>query len=198
MLRLSSKSWAKSIPRLSVCYPCFLCTLNSRSCLSTQAKTANSRWESTSAGPPAADGRLDLNRTTLLRTTRELSLKTPGIKWTDDAPTSTSDIGGGRETRKMNTYQAIRDAMSIILTKDDSAIVFGEDVGFGGVFRCTLGLAEEFGRERVFNTPLTEYVVCAPSILRSLIFLFTLSLPPQTRHSGFRYRVCSDGSNGNS
>lgn len=62
----------------------------------------------------------------------------------------------------MNTYQAIRDAMSIILTKDDSAIVFGEDVGFGGVFRCTLGLAEEFGRERVFNTPLTEYVVCAP------------------------------------
>ena len=71
----------------------------------------------------------------------------------------------------MNTYQAIRDAMSIILTKDDSAIVFGEDVGFGGVFRCTLGLAEEFGRERVFNTPLTEYVVCALRIIRSLIFL---------------------------
>ena len=70
----------------------------------------------------------------------------------------------------MNTYQAIRDAMSIILTKDDSAIVFGEDVGFGGVFRCTLGLAEEFGRERVFNTPLTEYVVCALRIIRSLIF----------------------------
>jgi len=197
MLRLSPKSWAKSIPRLSVCHPCLPCTVNSRLFFSSQVKTANSRWESTSAGPPAADGRLDLNRTTLLRTTRELSLKTPGIKWTDDAPTSTSDIGGGRETRKMNTYQAIRDAMSIILTKDDSAIVFGEDVGFGGVFRCTLGLAEEFGRERVFNTPLTECVVCAPSILRSLIFLFTFSLL-QTRHSGLRYRVCSDGSNGNS
>lgn len=63
---------------------------------------------------------------------------------------------GGRETRKMNMYQAIRDALSIALSKDDSAVVFGEDVNFGGVFRCTVGLAEEFGRERIFNTPLTE------------------------------------------
>ncbi|KAF8205779.1 thiamine diphosphate-binding protein [Mycena galopus ATCC 62051] len=56
----------------------------------------------------------------------------------------------------MNVYQAVRDALSIALTKDDNAVVFGEDVAFGGVFRCTMGLAEEFGRERVFNTPLTE------------------------------------------
>jgi 2-oxoisovalerate dehydrogenase E1 component beta subunit len=56
----------------------------------------------------------------------------------------------------MNTYQAIRDAMSIALMKDDNAVVFGEDVAFGGVFRCTMGLAEEFGKERIFNTPLTE------------------------------------------
>ena len=98
----------------------------------------------------------------------------------------------------MNTYQAVRDAMSIILTKDDSTIVFGEDVGFGGVFRCTLGLAEEFGRERVFNTPLTEYVVCASSVFRSLILPLILFLPPQARNSGLWYWVCSDGSNGNS
>lgn len=53
-------------------------------------------------------------------------------------------------------YQAVRDAMSVALTKDDKAVVFGEDVAFGGVFRCTMGLAEEFGKQRVFNTPLTE------------------------------------------
>ncbi|KAF8057868.1 BCDH BETA1 [Scenedesmus sp. PABB004] len=36
------------------------------------------------------------------------------------------------------------------------ALVFGEDVAFGGVFRCTAGLAERFGGRRVFNTPLNE------------------------------------------
>ncbi|KAJ1917133.1 hypothetical protein H4219_003394 [Mycoemilia scoparia] len=60
------------------------------------------------------------------------------------------------ETKKMNYCQAINDALRIALGTDDSAVVFGEDVAFGGVFRCTVGLAEEFGRERVFNTPLTE------------------------------------------
>jgi len=45
----------------------------------------------------------------------------------------------------MNTFQAINDAMSIALATDDTACVFGEDVAFGGVFRCTMGLAEMFG-----------------------------------------------------
>jgi 2-oxoisovalerate dehydrogenase E1 component beta subunit len=43
-----------------------------------------------------------------------------------------------------------------VLDTDDSACVFGEDVAFGGVFRCTAGLADKFGPRRVFNTPLSE------------------------------------------
>jgi 2-oxoisovalerate dehydrogenase E1 component beta subunit len=57
---------------------------------------------------------------------------------------------------RANMFTAINDAMRIALETDDTAIVLGEDVAFGGVFRCTVGLREQFGPERIFNTPLTE------------------------------------------
>ncbi|WP_028108913.1 alpha-ketoacid dehydrogenase subunit beta [Ferrimonas futtsuensis] len=58
---------------------------------------------------------------------------------------------------QMNLLQAINSAMDIAMATDDSAVVFGEDVGhFGGVFRATSKLQEKYGKERCFNTPLTE------------------------------------------
>ncbi|KAJ6490596.1 pyruvate dehydrogenase [Mycena vitilis] len=106
--------------------------------------------------PPAGGHSPTIATSQLLRSTREKALRTPGLVWNDDD--SSNALGAGRECRKMNVYQAVRDALRpvIALTKDDNAVVFGEDIAFGGVFRCTMGLAEEFGRERVFNTPLTE------------------------------------------
>ncbi|XP_049860156.1 2-oxoisovalerate dehydrogenase subunit beta, mitochondrial isoform X1 [Schistocerca gregaria] len=65
----------------------------------------------------------------------------------------TSDKG---KSLKMNMFQAINSAMDITLNKDPSAVVFGEDVAFGGVFRCTLDLQKKYGKDRVFNTPLCE------------------------------------------
>ena len=44
------------------------------------------------------------------------------------------------ELKRMNLFTAINDAMRVAMMTDDSAIVFGEDVGFGGVFRCSVGL----------------------------------------------------------
>ncbi|XP_066602957.1 2-oxoisovalerate dehydrogenase subunit beta, mitochondrial isoform X2 [Prorops nasuta] len=40
--------------------------------------------------------------------------------------------------------------------KVDNAVIFGEDVAYGGIFRCTVGLRDRFGSDRVFNTPLCE------------------------------------------
>lgn len=57
---------------------------------------------------------------------------------------------------KMNLCATITNTLDIALQNDDSAIIFGEDVKFGGVFWCTMGLNEKYGTDRVFNTPLSE------------------------------------------
>ena len=46
--------------------------------------------------------------------------------------------------------------MATALRDDPRVMLFGEDVAFGGVFRCSMNLATEFGDDRVFNTPLSE------------------------------------------
>ena len=58
---------------------------------------------------------------------------------------------------KMNMLQAINNALITAMTEDEKVMVFGEDVGhFGGVFRATSNLQQQFGKGRCFNTPLTE------------------------------------------
>lgn len=59
-------------------------------------------------------------------------------------------------SKSLNFYQAINSALRTALSTSDKVLLFGEDVAFGGVFRCSMDLQTEFGSERVFNTPLTE------------------------------------------
>lgn len=61
-------------------------------------------------------------------------------------------------TTKLNLFSAINAALRTAMTSDPTAILFGEDIAFGGVFRCSQGLREEFGEGRVFNTPLSEWL----------------------------------------
>ena len=57
----------------------------------------------------------------------------------------------------MTMIEAIRDAHAVAMERDDRVVVFGEDVGyFGGVFRCTQGLQERFGKDRCFDAPINE------------------------------------------
>ena len=58
---------------------------------------------------------------------------------------------------RMTMIEAIRDAQDVMMSKDLSVVVFGQDVGyFGGVFRCTKGLQQKHGRHRCFDTPISE------------------------------------------
>tara|TARA_R100001509_G_scaffold159188_1_gene125268 strand:- start:6485 stop:7489 length:1005 start_codon:yes stop_codon:yes gene_type:complete len=65
----------------------------------------------------------------------------------------------------MNMVEAIRDAMDIKLGDDDNVVIFGEDVGyFGGVFRCTEGLQEKYGKSRVFDAPISELGIIGAAV----------------------------------
>jgi 2-oxoisovalerate dehydrogenase E1 component beta subunit len=58
---------------------------------------------------------------------------------------------------QMNMVQAINDALRLEMKRDDRVVLLGEDVGkVGGVFRVTAGLYDEFGDDRVIDTPLSE------------------------------------------
>jgi len=65
----------------------------------------------------------------------------------------------------MNLIQAVNDALKLEMRRDKRVVVLGEDVGkFGGVFRATQGLHEEFGEERVIDTPLAESGIIGSAI----------------------------------
>jgi 2-oxoisovalerate dehydrogenase E1 component beta subunit len=67
--------------------------------------------------------------------------------------------------KKLTMVQAICDALRVALASDPSVVVLGEDVGRnGGVFRATEGLWQEFGDDRVIDTPLAEAGIVGTSI----------------------------------
>lgn len=77
----------------------------------------------------------------------------------------TKKTGAKVETQKMTLVQAITDGMRTMLKEDPSVLVLGEDVGQnGGVFRATDGLIDEFGEQRVIDTPLAEAGIIGTSI----------------------------------
>ncbi|KAF4723285.1 hypothetical protein FOZ63_028555, partial [Perkinsus olseni] len=59
-------------------------------------------------------------------------------------------------SENMNMFMAINSAMTVAMEENPKTVMFGEDVAFGGVFRCSVNMRERFGPSRVFNSPLTE------------------------------------------
>ncbi|WP_022885604.1 alpha-ketoacid dehydrogenase subunit beta [Glaciibacter superstes] len=59
--------------------------------------------------------------------------------------------------RKLSTAKAIQEAIAQEMRADDSVFVMGEDVGpYGGIFSSTTGLIDEFGADRILDTPISE------------------------------------------
>ena len=89
------------------------------------------------------------------------------------------------ETQNLTLVQAVRDGLATEMALDDDVVALGQDIGKnGGVFRATQGLQEEFGEQRVVDTPLAE-----SGIIGSALGLATGGMKPvpEIQFSGFMY-----------
>lgn len=87
------------------------------------------------------------------------------------------------QTQNMNMVQAINDALRLEMRRDERVVILGEDVGkVGGVFRVTAGLYDEFGDDRVIDTPLSEGGIIGTAIGMALYGLVPV---PEIQFSDF-------------
>jgi len=85
----------------------------------------------------------------------------------------------------MNLVQAINDGLRLEMRRDARVVVMGEDVGkVGGVFRVTAGLYDEFGDDRVIDTPLSEGGIVGTAIGMALYGLVPI---PEIQFADFIY-----------
>ncbi|MET1110913.1 MAG: alpha-ketoacid dehydrogenase subunit beta [Allosphingosinicella sp.] len=65
----------------------------------------------------------------------------------------------------MNMIQALNSAHHVMMERDPACLVLGEDIGFfGGVFRVTEGLQKKFGKQRAFDSPISENGIVAIAV----------------------------------
>lgn len=67
--------------------------------------------------------------------------------------------------REITYLEAVREAMTLEMRKNEDVFILGEDIGvYGGAFGVTRGMIEEFGSERVRNTPISEAAISGTAI----------------------------------
>src|ERR1700719_3543714 len=68
-------------------------------------------------------------------------------------------------SRELTYLDAIREALAEEMQRDSKVFVLGEDVGaYGGAFGATKGLFEQFGEDRVIDTPISESAIIGVAI----------------------------------
>ncbi|ERH11086.1 MAG: transketolase, pyrimidine binding domain protein [halophilic archaeon J07HX64] len=89
------------------------------------------------------------------------------------------------QTQSLTLVQAVRDGLYTEMSRDEDVVVMGEDVGEnGGVFRATQGLIDEFGGDRVIDTPLAESGIIGTAIGMAA---YGLRPVPEMQFLGFTY-----------
>jgi 2-oxoisovalerate dehydrogenase E1 component len=69
------------------------------------------------------------------------------------------------DARKLSFAESIREAFAIEMRRDPNVVLIGEDIGkIGGIFAVTRGLMDEFGAERVRDTPISEQAIALSAV----------------------------------
>lgn len=72
--------------------------------------------------------------------------------------------------RKLSMREAVNEALHIAFASDDTVFTMGEDIAvYGGQLRCSYGLVEKFGAERVIDTPISETAIVGAGVGASLL-----------------------------
>jgi pyruvate/2-oxoglutarate/acetoin dehydrogenase E1 component len=78
---------------------------------------------------------------------------------------ATGAARGAAATREMTYLEAISDALRTEMRRDPAVFCLGEDIGaFGGAFKVTDGFVDEFGADRVLDTPLAENTIIGAAV----------------------------------
>ncbi|EXJ89173.1 2-oxoisovalerate dehydrogenase E1 component, beta subunit [Capronia epimyces CBS 606.96] len=173
----------------------FSCRRNTRTVFSKLLRSTSQCRSASQASTAARLNRpVDFKKTPILHQTQNSARAAFGLS--QDAPVDW-----------VNLHGAINTTLHHALKTDESVLLFGEDVAFGGVFRCTKGLADEFGAARVFNTPLTEQGIvgfaigCAAEGMRPVAeiqfadYVYPAFDQLVNEAAKFRYREGSTGGN---
>jgi pyruvate dehydrogenase E1 component beta subunit len=72
--------------------------------------------------------------------------------------------------RELTYMEAIREAISQAMERDENLFLLGEDIGsYGGAFGVTKGLLEKFGKGRVIDTPISEAAIVGSAVGASIV-----------------------------
>ena len=77
-----------------------------------------------------------------------------------------------RSNGELTYRDAIKEAILEEMQRDNRVMIYGEDVAdYGGAFKLSKGLLEAFGRNRIFNTPISEAAICGTAVGAAMIGL---------------------------
>jgi pyruvate dehydrogenase E1 component beta subunit len=114
------------------------------------------------------------------------------------------DVPEGTEMVTMTVREALRDAMAEEMRRDDTVFVMGEEVAeYQGAYKVTQGLLQEFGAQRVVDTPITEHgfaglgvgtaLAGLKPIVEFMTFNFAMQAMDQLINSAAKTRYMSGG-----